>query len=68
MKPSSSDLDYIKYRLGLGGKPVNSVKSDSQHASTKTSNTVSVLSTSIVESQYDTDLVGYHKMEDDGLS
>ena len=62
-------LDHLKYRLGLGGKPVNTAaKAQPQHSSTKTSNTTSLLSTSIVESQHDTDLVDYDRMEDDELS
>ena len=61
-------FEHLKYRLGLGGKPVNAFKAQSQNSSAKTSNTTSLLSTSIVESQYDTDLVDYDKMEDDELS
>ena len=61
-------FEHLKYRLGLGGKPANAFKAQSQNSSAKTSNTTSLLSTSIVESQYDTDLVDYDKMEDDELS
>ena len=76
-------LDHLKYRLGLGGKPVSPAKGPSQHSTTTTKTTTSTttaasgaaksstttsLSASLVESRYDTDVVDYDNMEDDELS